>query len=267
MLLRISIVYAILYLCFVAYPIVFTEHRGWEAGITGLAFIGIGIGTLTAIFGEPIFRRIINRQPRDPETGKVYPEAQAIIMAIGFVCGATGQLGFSWTCLPESIHWAAPIAFGIPFGFGNTLIFIYGTNYLAGAYGIYAASALSGNAIIRSVVGGTLPLAGPDMYHTLTPRWAGTLLGLLLVVTVPIPFVFWRYGGRIRSKSRLIRQLREDQERLDGKRARGLARAEARMKREADEKRRDEEVERQLDEEEKVAGGESIVPAKRDNEA
>ncbi len=197
----------------------------------------------------------------------MYPEAQAIIMAIGSVCGAIGQLGFSWTCLPATIHWAAPIAFGIPFGFGNTLIFIYGTNYLAGAYGIFAASALSGNAIIRSVVGGTLPLAGPDMYKTLTPRWAGTLLGLMLVIMIPIPLVFWRYGGRIRSKSRLIRQLREDQERLDGRRARGLARVEARKKREAGEKLRDDEVERQLDEDEKATGANTVVTARKDEEA
>ncbi|KAK2612093.1 hypothetical protein QQS21_001822 [Conoideocrella luteorostrata] len=222
----ISIIYGILYLCFVAYPVVFSEHRGWGPGISGLAFVGIGIGTLTAIFAEPLFRRIIHSQAKDPETGKPYPEAQASIMAIGAVSTAIGQLGFSWTCLPESIHWAAPIAFGIPFGCGNTISFIYGSNYLAGAYGIYAASALAGNAVIRSIIGGTLPLAGPSMYSALTPQWAGTLLGLLEVAIIPIPFIFWRYGGKIRAKSRIIRQLREDQERLDAKRAKGLARME-----------------------------------------
>ncbi|OAQ79177.1 MFS transporter [Purpureocillium lilacinum] len=227
----ISIVYGILYLCFVAYPIVFSEHRGWGPGTSGLAFIGIGIGTLTAIASEPLLRRLINSQPRDPETGKVQPEAQALVMAMGAVSASVGQLGFSWTCLPTSIHWSGPIAFGIPFGFGNTLSFIYGSNYLAGAYGIYAASALAGNAVIRSIFGGTLPLAGPLMYKNLTPQWAGTLLGLLEVITIPIPFMFWKYGGRIRARSRVIRQLREDQERMEDKRARGLAKLEKRRAR------------------------------------
>lgn len=152
-------------------------------------------------------------------------------MAIGAVCTAVGQIGFSWTCLPKSIHWAAPIAFGIPFGCGNTISFIYGSNYIAGAYGIYAASALAGNAVIRSIFGGALPLAGPQMYKALTPQWAGTLLGLLEVAIIPIPFIFWRYGSKIRAKSRTIRQLREDQDRLDEKRARGLARIERRAAR------------------------------------
>lgn len=36
-LVRISVLYGILYLCFVAYPIVFQQHRGWGSGIAGLA--------------------------------------------------------------------------------------------------------------------------------------------------------------------------------------------------------------------------------------
>jgi hypothetical protein len=171
-----------------------------------------------------LLRRLINSQPRDPETGKVLPEATALVMAIGSVLTAVGQLVFAWTCLPASIHWAIPIAFGIPFGAGNTLSFIYGANYLAGAYQIYAASALAGNAVVRSTFGAVLPLAGPRMYEALTPQWAGTLLGLLEVAMIPIPFVFWRYGARIRAKSRVIRQLREEQDRIETKRARNLAR-------------------------------------------
>lgn len=62
------------------------------------------------------------------------------------------------------------------------------------------------------------------MYARLTPQWAGTLLGLLEVCLIPIPFVFYRYGERIRSKSRLIRQMREDQAKNESRRARQLRR-------------------------------------------
>ncbi|EMT68643.1 Putative drug/proton antiporter YHK8 [Fusarium odoratissimum] len=57
------------------------------------------------------------------------------------------------------------------------------------------------------------------MYAAMTPQWAGTLLGLLEVAMIPIPFVFWRYGAKIRAKSPAIRALREEQDRLDAKRA------------------------------------------------
>jgi hypothetical protein len=195
--------------------------------MSGLAFSGIGIGTVLAIVSEPLLRRIIHAHPRDPITGRPTPEASASIMAIGAILTPIGQLGFSWTCLPDTIHWAAPIAFGIPFGAGNTLSFIYGGNYLANAYGIYAASALAGNTVFRSIIGGALPLAGPLMYTKLSPQWAGTLLGLLEVALIPIPVVFYKYGDKIRKKSVVIRQLHEDQLKNEKKRAKALARANA----------------------------------------
>lgn len=188
-----------------------------------------------AIFAEPLFRRIINSQPRDPVTGKPLPEATALVMAIGAVLTPVGQLVFSWTCLPASIHWAIPIAFGIPFGAGNTISFIYGSNYLAGTYSIYAASALAGNAVLRSIAGGVLPLAGPKMYAAMTPQWAGTLLGLLEVAMIPIPFVFWRYGAKIRAKSPTVIALREEQDRLDAKRAKYQRKLDKKQKRETEE--------------------------------
>lgn len=210
--LYISIVYGILYLCFVAYPIVFTSIRQWSIGISGLAFAGIGIGSMITIVHEPLIRRLINSHPPDPETGKVPPEAAMTIVCIAAVLIPVGELWFAWTCVPTSIFWAAPIAAGIPFGAGNTAVFIYASNYLVHSYGIYAASAMAGNAVIRSILGGTLPLAGPAMYKSLGANWAGTLLGGLEVLIIPIPFVFWRYGGAIRKKSALIQTMQEDKE-------------------------------------------------------
>jgi hypothetical protein len=51
------------------------------------------------------------------------------------------------------------------------------------------------------------------MYKALTPQWAGTLLGLVQVALIPIPFVFYKWGDKIRAKSPLIKRLRDDQER------------------------------------------------------
>ncbi|KAB8293070.1 hypothetical protein EYC80_007430 [Monilinia laxa] len=216
----IAIIYGILYLCFVAYPIIYTDMRGWSLGQTGLAFLGIGLGTMLSIVAEPLFRRMINSHKKDPETGKVPPEASVSVICIAAILCPIGQLWFSWTCVPITIHWIWPILAGIPFGAGNTLVFIYGTNYLAGSYGIYSASALAGNSMVRSIIGGTLPLAGPAMYGALQPQWAGTLLGLVQVLLIPIPFIFYKWGSKIRAKSPLIKQMRDEQERNDARAAR-----------------------------------------------
>jgi len=213
--LYIAIIYGILYLCFVAYPYIYGSLRGWSQGITGLAFVGIGVGTMIAIITEPLARKIINSHKKDPNTGRVPPEAcVSIICFASFLC-PIGQLWFSWTAVPITTHWVWPILAGIPFGAGNALIFIYASNYIAACYGIYAASALAGNAVVRSVIGGTLPLAGVMMYKAMTPQWAGTMLGLVQIILIPIPFVFYKYGDSIRSKSPLIQQMREDQEKSE----------------------------------------------------
>lgn len=204
-----------------AYPIVFTSIRGWNIAMSGLAFVGIGIGSMSIIVLEPLIRRMINAHQADPDTGGPPPEAMMSIVCIAACLTPIGQLWFSWTCVPRSIHWAAPIAAGIPFGAGNTAIFIYASNYLVHSYGIYAASAMAGNAVIRSFLGGTLPLAGPALYSRIGANWAGTLLGLLEVLIIPIPFMFYRYGATIRRKSALIREMQEEEERQERKRRRG----------------------------------------------
>lgn len=76
---------------------------------------------------------------------------------------------------------------------------------------------------MRSIFGATLPLAGARMYEVMTPRWAGTFLGLLEVALIPIPWVFYRRGERIRAKSPVIRQMRDEQAKNDRKRARVAA--------------------------------------------
>ena len=222
--LYIGIVYGILYLCFTAYPIVFRDIRGWSLGISGLAFCGIGIGCLITIACEPLIRRMINSHTPDPETGKPTPEAMVSIVCISAILIPVGELWFAWTCAPPSIPWILPILAGVFFGAGNAGVFIYASNFLTGSYGVYAASALAGNSVIRSILGGVMPLVGTYLYEGLGPNWAGTLLGLLEVAIIPIPFVFYKYGYKIRERSTLIIRMQEDKKKLEGKRARMEAR-------------------------------------------
>ena len=76
------------------------------------------------------------------------------------------------------------------------------TTYLVDAYTIYAASALAANTILRSLVGALLPLAGRRMYETLGLGWGSSLLAFIALAMCPIPYVFFRYGERIRRSKR-----------------------------------------------------------------
>lgn len=174
---------------------------------------------------EPLCRRLINSHKKDPETGDIPPEAMVSVICIAAVSLATGELWFAWTCTPN-VHWIVPILAGIPFGAGNAGVFIYSNNYLVHSYSVYAASALAGNAVLRSIMGAVLPLAGPAMYASLGSNWAGCTLGLVEMACVPIPVVFYLYGKKIRAKSALIKSMQEDKRRADEKKERYLRKME-----------------------------------------
>ena len=40
------------------------------------------------------------------------------------------------------------------------------------------------------------------MFDALGINWAGTLLACVALVLVPIPVIFWKYGARIRARSK-----------------------------------------------------------------
>ena len=46
----------------------------------------------------------------------------------------------------------------------------------------------------------------------MTPQWAGTLLGLVLIVMIPIPFIFYKWGEKIRAKSPLLQKSQAEHE-------------------------------------------------------
>jgi len=142
-------VYGVLYLCFTAYPIVFSQIRGWGPGLSGLAFCGIGIGAVLAIVLDPVNRRIYEMHRVDPSLGKRPPEARIACVCLAAVLTPLATLWFAWTCSPPKIHWIWPLLSGVPYGLGNTLIFLQGNVYLVDSYDVYAASAMAGNTVCR----------------------------------------------------------------------------------------------------------------------
>jgi len=81
------------------------------------------------------------------------------------------------------------------------LIYLSEKSYLVDTYLLYAASALAGHTIIRSATGAAFPLFTTQMFVNLGINWAATLLGGIALLLAPMPFLFYKYGSRVRSKS------------------------------------------------------------------
>ncbi len=113
-----------------------------------------------------------------------------------------------WTARPE-IHWIVPVLSALPFGVGFLLIFMALINYVVDAYEIYAASAMGATSAARSVFGVILPFAARPLYARLGVDWACTLLGVLSALMCLIPFIFIRYGAKIRANSKFCQELKQ----------------------------------------------------------
>ena len=87
-------------------------------------------------------------------------------------------------------------------GFGLLAIFLQALNYIIDAYLMFAASAIAANTFLRSLAGSVFPLFATYMFDAIGVNWSGTLLGCVAVVLAPIPVVFYRYGAKIRAKSK-----------------------------------------------------------------
>lgn len=119
-----------------------------------------------------------------------------------------------------------PIASGLPFGLAFCIIFMGVLNYLTDAYLIFSASAMAAASMCRSIWGATLPLAAKDMYAALGSQWATSILGFAAVGMSVIPFLFLRYGEKIRAGSKFCQMLknreREENERVAKMRLRNM---------------------------------------------
>lgn len=199
-----AIIYGTLYMLFGAFPIVYQQNRGWSPGIGGLAFIGVAVGMIIAVIYS-IWDNKRYAKLSDEHKGFAPPEARLPPTMLGGCAVPIGLFWFAWTNYP-SIHWIVSILAGVPFGFGMVLIFLGMMNYLIDAYTIFAASVLAANSVLRSLFGAAFPLFTTQMYENLGIHWASTIPAFLALACVPMPFLFYKYGPKIRESCKYAAQ-------------------------------------------------------------
>lgn len=196
-----SFIYALLYLTFESYPLVFQGVYGWTPGVGGLPFFAVGIGVIIgcslAIFLVPSYRRKLLAN-----NGVVVPEWRLPQVMAGGVAFAIGLFWFGWTGRKESIHWIVPTLSGISTGFGIISVFMPLFNYILDTYLMFAASAIAANTLLRSTFAAGFPLFAPYMYSGLGIGLASTVLGCVAAALVPVPVVFYLFGGNLRKRSK-----------------------------------------------------------------
>ncbi|OAP64980.1 hypothetical protein AYL99_00952 [Fonsecaea erecta] len=196
----IALIYGLLYIWFESFPIVFNGIYGFSLGLEGTAFMGILVGVLITL---PPFiwyqRKYI--EPKINDKGELQPEWRLPPAFVGAFAIPICLFWFGWSARPD-IHWIMPIIGTAWFSIGAFLLFNSVLNYLADAYPAYAASVLAGNDFFRSSFGAGFPLFASAMYKNLGVGWASSTLGFLAIAFIPIPFFLFKYGERLRVRSR-----------------------------------------------------------------
>ena len=195
-----SVLYGLMYMFFVAYPIVYQKGKGYSAGKTGLMFIPVAVGVLCSAALSPMINKHYLRLAQR-SNGPLPAEARLIPMMASCWFVPVGMFIFAWTSYPQ-LSWAGPAMGGFPVGFGFILLYNSANNYIVDSYQHQAASALAAKTFIRSFWGAGVVLFTEQMYDRLGDQWASSLLAFVSLACCAIPFLFWKYGAIIRSHSK-----------------------------------------------------------------
>ena len=126
-------------------------------------------------------------------------------MVPGTIFLPIGLFMTGWTAR-ASVPWIVP-DIGIAFvGAGTILNFQSIQTYVIDTFTLHAASALAAVTFLRSCAGFGFPLFAPAMYNALGYGTGDSILGAVaIVVGCPAPWIFWKYGQRIRQASKYAR--------------------------------------------------------------
>ncbi|KAF2725432.1 MFS general substrate transporter [Polychaeton citri CBS 116435] len=195
-----AVVYGILYLLFTTFTFVFEGSYGFSESTVGLVYIGIGIGMFLGLFLLGVGSdRLSKHLAAKNNNGVMKPEYRLPPLMYGGPLIPAGLFLYGWTAQYE-IQWAVPLLGTLFVGVGLIAAFMCINTYLIDTFTMYAASAMAANTILRSIFGAVFPLFALKMYNALGLGWGNSLIAFISLALCPVPFLFYAYGEKIRTK-------------------------------------------------------------------
>jgi len=187
-------IYGYLYLLFTTFPAVFEKQYHFSVAVSGLSYLGLGIGTLIGVFLTGRYSdRIMKSAAKAAPTEEVKPEIRMITMIYASPLIPLGFLWYGWSAEAKN-HWIVPMLGTVVIGIGFLSTTMPAQVYCMDSFTLHAASALAAITFLRSLLGGLLPLAGNDLYDRLGLGWGNTVLAAVALVMCLIPVLVWRFG-------------------------------------------------------------------------
>ena len=202
--LYLTVIYIILFTFLDGYTFIFTNTYGFSQGMTGLAFLGIGIGLCFASLLVPIIYIWAKRDLAKIKAQgghSLSPEFRLWFGIFGAPAIPISLFWMGWTAYPSISYWS-PLVASVLFGYGILCVFISSYQYIIDSYEGFAASALASVTLIRYVAAGGMVEVGLPFYSNMGVHWTLTILGAISALCVPVPYLFYVYGVKLRGWSR-----------------------------------------------------------------
>lgn len=192
---------AIIYLFFVAYPMIFEDMYDIKPSHTGYTFLGMATGMLLTLPTRSLWQKIYIHLKDTRNGGAGIPEYRLPQIFVGTLLASIGLVIFAFTIQP-AIHYMVPITASGISGFGFLLVFNGVFAYIFEAYPKYTASTSACNLFFRSIMAGIFPLFGAHLFRALTPRWACVILAVISACMSLAPIAIFKYGPSLREASK-----------------------------------------------------------------
>ncbi|KAJ5166286.1 uncharacterized protein N7482_005067 [Penicillium canariense] len=195
--------FATLFSFFAAIPLIFHGVYGFGIEDSGLVFLSIVVGCLLGAVTVLLCDILLYRRQIPKHAGRqVPPEYRLYPALVGSVGLPIGLFWFAWTARRD-ISWASPTVAIMVFAWGNLCVFVSTAQYLVDTYhGLTVASAMSANGLARYGLAAAFPLFTIQMYTRLGTGWASSLLGFIAIALLPVPWIFFKAGKKLRGLSK-----------------------------------------------------------------
>ncbi|KAI0404379.1 major facilitator superfamily domain-containing protein [Xylaria palmicola] len=200
--LYVAFIFGVLFLFFGAFFYIFQSVYHFSLVESGLVFLGIAFGSWIGALNILLCDRLFYQpQVRRFPPHQVPPEYRLFPAMFGSVALPISIFIFAWTARP-SISPAVPILAIVIFGAGNINLFVSALQYTGDVYHrTNVASATSANSLARYGLAAVFPLFSLQFYNNLGVAWASSLLGFISIALLPLPWLLFKFGKSIRSKS------------------------------------------------------------------
>lgn len=200
--------FGLMYSFVVASPWIFQHVYDFDLTGQSLSFLGLIVGTAVApiplvLIDTFLYQPKLNSFRVDHSEDIPFPPEYRLIPSMfGSITLPTCLLLFAWTAR-STIHWICPIVFQALTILSSLLVYASANLFMIDAYGpLYGASASGAAMLSRYTLSAVFPLFSIQMYEALGVGWATSLLAFIALAMAPIPWFFWRFGERLRARSR-----------------------------------------------------------------